>query len=316
VTSKQISQRFTELPLPVPPVQDETLSSYLSRLARANRIRLDYFMEHLTGRWRQYPRPQEVSARALAMVTSRPVEVLLYALPELRGGHASHGLRLAGRSIGGHPNQQKLLCRCCRRQKLINTPVTRWQRHDQNVCLRHGLWIGEGIGIENDQMDISSCPEIVWAQRYHRRLIDRLGRPAVAFACSESWNIHLRWVTQSRFPDIRDRRFARLIGPRWRVNGESPILHAAIYPEVVALTGLLGSAYWRSLAVSTSSRDVTRFYREVGRRVFADFHGPADGFDPIRQWREAQLMPHYKGQPSKPPTTVFAANEYNYRDTY
>lgn len=309
-------RRFAELAFPVPPVQDETLSSYIPRLARANHVRLDHFMEHLTGRFRQYPRLNETRAHALAVMINRPLETLLYALPELRGQAAHLELQLHGRTLGRHPNRPGWLCRRCRWQKLIATPVTRWQRHDQNVCLRHGLWIGEGVSTENDQVDLTACPEIIQAHRYHRCLISRLGRVPIAYAYYESRSIQLEWVAQGRFQDVRARRFDRLLGSGWRVNRESAVLNAVIYPEVVALTGILASAYWRSLAASLAPMNVMRFYGEVGNRVHPGYRRAGNGFDPLRQWVEALAHPVWLGRATRSPSAVFAANEHDYLDTH
>ena len=184
------------------------------------------------------------------------------------------------------------------------------------MCLRHGLWIGEGVSTENDQVDLTACPEIIQAHRYHRCLISRLGRVPIAYAYYESRSIQLEWVAQGRFQDVRARRFDRLLGSGWRVNRESAVLNAVIYPEVVALTGILASAYWRSLAASLAPMNVMRFYGEVGNRVHPGYRRAGNGFDPLRQWVEALAHPVWLGRATRSPSAVFAANEHDYLDTH
>ncbi|MGI5290999.1 hypothetical protein ACQEVF_47870 [Nonomuraea polychroma] len=172
------------------------------------------------------------------------------------------------------------------------------------------------MSIESDQVELAPCPEIVRAHRYHRRLIGRLGRVPVALAYHEAQQIHLEWVSQGRFQDIRFSRFRRLLGADWRVNRESAVLHAAIHPEVVALAGLLGSVYWRGLAASSRQGDVMRFYGEVGSRVHAGYQRPADYFDPLGQWAEEQVSAHRLGRTPPSPSDVFAMSNYGYTDTH
>lgn len=62
-----------------------------------------------------------------------------------------------------------------------------------------------------------------------------------------------------------------------------PTIHAAAYPQAVALAGLLASPHWRSLARQHSSGR-TRFFDELRATVAPDYPWPCYHHDPLVEW--------------------------------
>ncbi|MFL6073142.1 MAG: TniQ family protein [Mycobacteriales bacterium] len=282
--------RWRPRPLPrrVSPVQDETISSYLRRLAAANHIRADELVDFLLPRPRSplaASRDLEVSLPALATVsTINPVH-LAHALPEIRPQLTDQSsLRIAGRTTVKSPNRTQPACRRCMAAKNITTTVAIWARPDQNVCLRHQLWIGRGADRPEDQADIADLPEIGNAQIRHRNLIRRHGLRRVRYFYLPAQEI-IDWSTN--FPADT---------PRWqrrkylftRENARSlPWSYdfAAYYPEVVALLSVLASPYWRRVAISDDLADKQRFYRQTSTSLAG---GIPEQNRPLNKWVESQ----------------------------
>jgi hypothetical protein len=75
--------------------------------------------------------------------------------------------------------------------------VTCWTTHDRNVCLRHRLWIGNGIANADKQVDVSRLPDTLRAPRHHRNLITRHGRRWVRNAYPDARKMFFAWLQQS-----------------------------------------------------------------------------------------------------------------------
>ncbi len=276
----------------VRPVQDETLHSYLSRLSNANRVPLPDLLAYLVPTWAGamiFARVPAVSAETLAVVSRQPQPSLLYALPELRTGSAGEGLRLDGRTLAGEPNVTRLACQHCMASQSINAPVWCWQRHDQNVCLRHERWIGRGVRELSDQVDISGLPEVAHAQRRHGRLVRRFGRQAVLAGFTAAQTISVRWLERKDYMEIHRRRLIVLHGPDWTIPSNGASVHAVTYPEAVALAGILSSPHWHHLGTSPRPQDAQRFNDEVRHRVIRAYRGAPAG-DPLNRWRSQESL--------------------------
>ena len=138
------------LPRPVRPLRDETMSSYISRLAAANhlpyRAVLDLLWQHLPGT----AADPLARIRWLAAVTGLDPAAAMMALPELRTGLPSPGrpLPLAGRPVP-HLARRAPPCRYCAAAHGAPppTPGTSTQvfaSAENNVCQAHQTWIGPG----------------------------------------------------------------------------------------------------------------------------------------------------------------------------
>ncbi len=127
--------RLRPLPRFVAPFRDETISSYLPRLAAANRLAPAALRALLAGSDRK---DAPVPLARLAAVTGMPHAALAHAMPQI----CTAG-ELIGLHIQNQPRARKgwsfAACRRC----TAGRPVTRWALHDDVVCGRHRRWISE-----------------------------------------------------------------------------------------------------------------------------------------------------------------------------
>jgi hypothetical protein len=279
--------RWRPRPLPrrVTPVQDETLSSFLRRLALANHIRGDELLAYLVIRLRKPwapARSPDVSLHALSVLSGHTPLRLAHALPEIRPQLADQSaLRVLGRTTVNGPNTTRPACRRCMAAKGITTTVTVWARQDQNVCLRHQLWIGQGVVRPEDQVDVADLPEIGRAQTRHRNLARRHGLGRVRYFHPAAEKI-IKWSAE--FPcdtgrwNRRRHLFIRENAERlpWSYDA------AACYPEVVALLSVLASPHWWRMALSDNPADRQRFYRQTAANGIT--HGEPERNRPLNTW--------------------------------
>jgi hypothetical protein len=229
------------LPRTVAPAADETLRCYLQRLAAANRLDSEALRLYLTGDRRL---DGHIPVDVLASVAGQPATSLRYAILELSSAGELAGLRVAGgRPRPGGPARPH--CTRCTAARGHHGPVWAANLHEDVVCQRHRRWIGDGQHADRSQLDISPAPDILHANRRHRRLIRRHGRPAVLVAFCDASYIVSRWHHRGD----HDHDFHRLLGLLGQHNRPiaetSPTAQAARYPQTVALTRLLASASWR-----------------------------------------------------------------------
>ena len=223
------------LPRLVAPFRDETITSYLHRLAGPNRIDPAGLRLLLAGSDRK---DAPVPLGRLAAVTGMPCAVARLRdaadlhrrpncpactsrdRPRARDGWSFAACRPAPRAAG-HP------VGTARRRRLLPAPPLDQQR--PRAARPHRQ------------------PEILHAHRRHRRLIRRHGRDPVMRAFRDA-QPHLHRLAPGRLPDPGfDRRMEIFHGPGWhdRDDDEPHTSDAAAYPQSVALTRLLASPYWR-----------------------------------------------------------------------
>ena len=158
---------LSRLPIAVAPAQQETVASYLSRLANLHGLPLRELWEPIS-----VPRPggrrRDVLADRLAAVTGHRREHLVRALPEL---HPAPGW-------SAQRHQPQPGCpRCDARHP--GGPVTHLLPHHRYVCTRHRYWIGPP-DIDQPATGVGGLDDIVRAQRHHLRLLGRHG-PAAGY---------------------------------------------------------------------------------------------------------------------------------------
>ena len=240
--------RLQPLPRTLPPVTDETLTSYLARLAHANHISVPDLRIHLDPARSPITKKARTSPAALAAATGRSQLAVSYALPELRTNHpAPETLALRGRTLPRPPNKTRPACRRCMTANDIHRPVMTWMRHDQNVCRQHKLWIGPGTHHPENQPDLTTLPEIVDAQRRHAALIRRYGRRRVQESFHLAHLVCTDWAhggTNTRADHTR--RHQQLENQAQRHITDVAARSAAQYPEVVALTAIFAWAQARA----------------------------------------------------------------------
>ena len=158
---------LSRLPIAVAPADQETVASYLTRLANLHGLPLRELWDPIS-----VPRPsgrrRDVLADRLAAVTGHRREHLVRALPELHPAPGWSALR----------HQPQPGCpRCDARHP--GGPVTHLLPHHRYVCTRHRYWIGPP-DIDQPATDLAGLDDIVGAQRHHLRLLRRHG-PAAAY---------------------------------------------------------------------------------------------------------------------------------------
>lgn len=281
------------LPIPAGPAQNETLASYLARLAGMHTMPVRELWDQLS-----IPRPggrrRVVLADRLAVVADRPVGHLGWALPELRDPAPDWAL---------FRHQPQPGCpRCDARHD--GGPVLRLLPHHHYVCTRHDYWVGPpDAGQPATPLD-ERLADIVAAQHRHRRLLARHGSAATYDAvltgfllCGHSWT-HPPSGTTNMAVRCWMRRADLLIPPGSELRTfTASRLFAAIYPEAVRLAAMIASPTWRQRAYSdTNGR--REFLAEACRRagVSADENDP--GHQAIAHWMRYDSL-HPPSRPDK-----------------
>ena len=95
-----------------------------------------------------------------------------------------------------------------------------------------------------------------------------------------------QWRDQREHDEEFNRHLATFHGSDWRLSPADPTVAAAAYPQVVGLTRLLITPYWRSLAVDYSSHGRWLFQREIRQTVAPNYRWPQPSFskDPLHRW--------------------------------
>ena len=270
------------LPRRVAPVRDETIASYLPRLAAANRLDPGALRALLAESDRK---DAPVPLARLAAVTGMTPLALAHAMPQLCTADELTSLHIRHR-----PRARKRWAFVACRQCTAGRPVTRWALHDDVVCSRHRRWIGE----EDQQPDLTGQPDILHAHRRHRWLIRRHGRDRVMRAFRDAQHICIGW----RLDGIHDAGFEHRMeifhGPGWEDRDfYDQTFDAATYPQSVALARLLASPYWRERILHKDWPWHDEFVDEVRRTVAPDYiwdnypriRWRRDRDDPLREWR-------------------------------
>jgi len=268
MTTAYLEPVLMPLPHRVKPFHREDISSYIWRLADANRLNGDALCRHITGT----KRIRNVPIDRLAIVAGLSAKELARAIidPD-RDAPAKQHLE-AGTA-----------CRLCAARHGAAQRVTCWRPVGEVVCLHHRRWIGSS-GREQPVLDRQ--PVILRAYQRHLRLVRRFGREDVTPNFIVAGNLCREWHDQHR----HDEAFMSLLdifhGPDWRLLPDDPTVEAARYPQAVALTRLLTSPYWNALAISASPTAQAMFAREMRLTVAPSYHWPQPrgSKDPLYEW--------------------------------
>lgn len=294
------------LPRMVAPFRDETITSYLHRLAGPNHIDPAALRALLAGSDRK---DAPVPLGRLAAVAGIPCRPLAYAMPQICTAGELSALHLRHRPRA-RPGWAFPACRPC----AAGQPVTWWALHDDVVCYRHRRWISK----DHEQPGLTRQPEILHAHRRHRRLIRRHGRDPVMRALRDAQHICIGWRLNGLRDPGFDRRMEIFCGPGWDGPGEwAPQAYdAATYPQSVAMARLLASPYWRERILGTSWAGHDEFTAELRRTVAPGYtwgnyprtRWRRDRDDPLLEWRldtrRLQLEPLPPGHAWNLPETI------------
>jgi TniQ len=284
--------RPRRLPIPLPPAHQETISSYLIRLATLHGLDPQELWEPISIPTLLGGRRRTVAGERLADLTGRRAEHLAWALPELRQP-APDWTALRHQGQGGCP-------RCDARH--LGGPVTRLLAHHRYVCTRHRYWIGPP-DIDQPATPLAGLDDIVAAQRHHLRLLHRHGCAMVYDAvltglmiCGHFWNEPVQtpngaWNRWTRRADL-------LIPPGTESGTFSASrLFAAVYPEAVNLAALISSPTWRRLATGDTNQQ-QRFSTEVAHRLGDLHYQPPGAGDAVTHWMTSDA-PRPPSRPTK-----------------
>ncbi len=263
------------LPRTVSPAPDETLLSYLRRLAQANGIRPWELTSLVKGSKRT---SDPVLPTRMITLSGQPPDSMRYAILELCTPGELAVMNVVGRPRPGHSIADHRCTLCAGTSDLYEDRVTCWRRHEDVICIPHRRWTAGG-----EQLDLAGHDDIIQASKQHRRLIRRHGRAAVSQAFAQASSIIEEWATR---PSYRE-RFSQLMssfqGGEWRVFMHAPAARASCYVPAVALTRLLASATWKALALDPEGND--RFVDEVRRTV-----EPSYSWHPYPYWRYVEPL--------------------------
>jgi hypothetical protein len=156
------------LPVPVSPVNGETLVSFLGRLAAANRTSPDALLDVLPpwfrvktrwhdDRWQhdKFAPWADDAAATLALISGTDIAAIRNALPAFGAG-------------SGQPARAGTACRQCTAARRVHQPVPVHLPAHHRVCLRHGIWLSRP---GTPQFSVSECPGIIAAEHRARRLL-------------------------------------------------------------------------------------------------------------------------------------------------
>lgn len=287
------------LPRPLKPLPDETTFSYLSRLSLAHRWPLEELLCYLCpNTWPEERSPSlhtrynlhhlpQPELPSLSAATGLSMTALAYALPEIRDQHPERRhLKVKYRNVAGNANEARSPCRRCTAAKGITENVTTWMRHDQNVCLRHGIWIGPGAYTKRSQVDVNPATAIITAQRRHTALINKLRRRWVRAVTPFAFAFLGHWTRWGDPENHAAQRLVRIGGnQRRRTFGEAdPYLSAAQYPEVVSLIEVLAARRTRLLHIVHDETERLDLTSDIQQRVIPHYTDDRSRYDPFSQW--------------------------------
>lgn len=242
---------WRRLPIPLAPAQQETIASWLHRLATVHGLSSGDLRQHLRIGSHRTGDVAELRGLAcqLAVLTGYPAERLARALPELRLPSPDwRGLRHLA---------QRACPRCVARHE--GGPVRRLFAHHEYLCVRHGYWVGPPDPTRDDppRRLAASLPELVAGQRRLRHAQGRHGWAAAfdATVTATQICIELRFSAEAHPLWNRWERRLDLLMP---TGYQRSLFIAAVFPEVAALAAVLAAPDWRLLAPRNDPADEDR----------------------------------------------------------
>lgn len=239
------------LPVPLPPARNETIASWLHRLATVHGLSTGDLRRHLHIATAVTRNPAELRdlSRRLAALTGQPAERLAWALPELRLPAPDW---LALRHLA-----QRACPRCTARHE--GGPVRRLFAHHEYLCVRHGYWVGPPDPTRDDppaRLD-GRLPELVAGQRRLDHAYRRYGWAATFHATAAATKIclNLRFGAEAHPVWNRWQRRLDLLLP---TGYRRSLFIAAVFPEIAALATVLAAPDWRILAPRNDPADEDR----------------------------------------------------------
>lgn len=243
--------RLRPLPRPVAPVGNELRSSFVRRVALANRLNAEEFRAYVAADDRKRA---AIPLDRLAILSGQPEPRLRRALDDSSDPADPDGMVRAA-------------CTLCMAARNIAIPVTVRLAATAVVCPRHQRWLGAGHC--NGQPPLHRHPEILAANRSHRALVRRLGPTRTRYALSDAEIVCQDWQRHNRHQTQCQELLRRFHPHQTCIPAGAPTIEAARYPQVVALAQILWSPTLRELPFTPAT--VSRFVEAVRRTVAPTF---------------------------------------------
>jgi hypothetical protein len=262
----------------VPLVRDETIHSYLFRLARANHLEpaeVDAYLGKPASPSQRFER--------LAAITGHPADRLS---------------DLIVTRPGPYRQSRTVACRRCTARCGIRTTVHLATLHHRTICRRHQRWLSNDNGRDRQQYELHQLPEVLTAHRHHLRLVYRLGVLRAGAHVADATEVTRGWAHRRDWEHHRDRRLRRALGPgSWTAPANHPLTAMVNYPETITLARIFAAPAWSARAISPRHADILAFHTEVSRRLKIDYE-PYTAYDPLLRWQ------HYAREVARDPETA------------
>jgi hypothetical protein len=226
------------LPRSVTPVTGEALISYLTRLAGANHLTLAEVLAVLPS-WFSTKTGNHDDRAQHHMLIPAATEAL-DTLARLTGATTASLARAlpAFGAAGAHsPVRATTACRRCAARHGICQPVPVHLPAHRKVCTRHGIWLSDA---GQPQLDLAACPEIITAQHQASRLLRRCTPQELMLAYQAAARTIPPWpASPAAIPLHWRHRLLTLQTANHHYGtptGLDAYMHAAIYPDAIALT--------------------------------------------------------------------------------
>lgn len=284
------------LPLVTPPLRGELPNSYLARLAEDNRWDLHAIATNLgevdstvrsyairSDSWRTGELVlNDLAIDRLAALTGRSAVGLARTLGSL-GTHRRrtprsdvptlHWSAIYNKPVRTADFRVVRPCPRCAAKHGITAAVSVLCPLDEPACTRHGIWLADFPAAP--PFSITGHADLTAALRHHRNLRRRHPAEALTAAFGTARTIWFRYK-----PNVKPEH-ADAIHRRWDARAVAIAPHAdrtwlaVLYPEIVALAGVLVSDHWTAAAARPYIKkpyrgdrpDLLDFLEEVARRI-------------------------------------------------
>ncbi|AMU75472.1 TniQ family protein [Mycobacteroides abscessus] len=215
-----------QLPKTVAPFLNETVLSYVARLAHANHLATAQLRRYVAGTAHGHPYPDW-----LAVAAGQPERVLR---ARLRGFAANE------RTYLNQTTSFRPLCRLCMARRGIHEPVYCTLAPHITACQRHQLWIGPLVHTLDDQKSLYHHPRVLVAARVHARLVHRYGDSDMRFTLRQARHFLSYWANAEQ----------SVTNPFEQTSLSANI---AVYPDIVAIGATLAT-HRQQIELQTNGR--------------------------------------------------------------
>ncbi|HEX9547990.1 MAG TPA: hypothetical protein VF942_11670 [Acidimicrobiales bacterium] len=249
--------RSSALPRPAAPITGETLVSYLTRLADANRLTLAEMLAVLPSWFTTKTSNRDDRARhhMLAPATSEALNSLARLAGTTPAGLA-HALPAFGAADTDNPLRATVACHKCTAHRGVHEPIPVHLPVHHKVCTRHGVWLGDP-GLPH--LDVTACPEIITAQYRAKRLLRRYASHQLTLALVAVTSTIPAWPAS---PDAIPLHWRHRLLILQTTNHSRDIptdpeiyTNAAIYPDAIALAAAILNPGHSRIIKQTPSAD-------------------------------------------------------------